>query len=120
MYKTRGAHFSQIHLRHCSALTLQNMLYIPGIIHFAQVDELYAPSPRNLLRITLIRQSLEGCFDGIHRVSGTSDSGSHVRDARAFAHFVYLCLASDAEAWGLVSCFGSASKREGDIYLAAW
>ena len=48
---------------------LVGLLYITTIIHLADVDQLLAAPPGNLLRVWLVRQRVEGRHDGVVAVA---------------------------------------------------
>lgn len=69
-------------------------LHVASVVDLAHIDQLLPSGPRNLFRVLLLQQSLNGRFDDVHGVSGSGDFGCEIGDAGAFAHLPDVLLAS--------------------------
>lgn len=84
----------------CNKLHLKFLhLYIPSIIHFADIDHLLPSASGDFVGMFLAHESLVGGFDCVHGISGSSHAGGEVVYADTAADFPYVLLAADSETW---------------------
>lgn len=73
-------------------------LDLPRVVHLADIDELPAASPGNLLRVALAHQRLVCGLDCVHLVARATNPGSEVVDTSSAAHLVNQVLDTETEA----------------------
>lgn len=78
-------------------------LHVAIIVNFPYIDELLSSCPCNIFWKLLAKQSFNSGFNGIHWITRPPDTRGEIGYARTLAYLVDQRLASNTEAFTVVS-----------------
>lgn len=79
--------------------TREVSLDLAGVVHLANIDNLAATGPSNLLRVALAHERLVRSLHGVHLVSRARNPSGQIMNTGGTAHFVNQVLDTETEAW---------------------